>query len=726
MLPTQTPSGPPRMSRLGIFTSRQTPSRPGPSSPLAREADDDQDDDWYIPYNGPYETPKRQQPLPHSGDSWGELLNGWLSEDDGHGKRGGYRQEGRVSQATSAPEDRSRSRAVSGASRLTHSTGGPDANGKNNGARNHQLRASARQRAPTLSYIDLDRSGGVGASPTPIERSSSQPLADTSRLQPSSNRTSLASIFTFGRKSLRLSASMDNLAQARSRNSSRDKVNTPVEPAPPPVPPVRTIPARPRAQTTAASTSPTQGRMSADDEYYNTYYNTLVVTPGKNHAPPTGDSDTTDTSMRSHPYAYPFPSADVPEALQSAPPVVDKGKGRLLVPRKLSITLLDPRGPKVPAYLKPSPRSSVLKASLSTPNLRNIPKGKQRWLSAETWCDALILPRPRFALRLVDTTGASGRIVSPPPSPILPTRTPDPNTIQPRPGLNTQKALKKARSMGNLISTSRSPTPPEQRKRDITPDPLPPVPVAGSSTLKPPRPRSFAWDDLALPSPVPSLAKYVLFLTHLVYPVRQGFYHHGFACLIPHDLISSLTNLFSSGFLKKAGNLKRSARNGKRRQAGPSLTSALEICHELAQSPSVLLDRTLGARARMQQPRLKLLLNVRCWATRSVLLQYTYTVHRLREVEPVIIRAVTARVRRCLVMARQHCSLRLRTAHSTVQVQVGQGRMPIPTPLEIHCQLNLCPANLPVRLATRDLIPLERPRSNLSFRLLLVRLHSAV
>lgn len=53
-----TAQSPSRMSRLGIFTSRQGSSKPGPSSPLTREPEE-QEEDWYIPYNGPYEPPKR-------------------------------------------------------------------------------------------------------------------------------------------------------------------------------------------------------------------------------------------------------------------------------------------------------------------------------------------------------------------------------------------------------------------------------------------------------------------------------------------------------------------------------------------------------------------------------------------------------------------------------------------------------------------------------------------
>ncbi len=70
---------------------------------------------------------------------------------------------------------------------------------------------------------------------------------------------------------------------------------------------------------------------------------------------------------------------------------------------------------------------------------RPLPKGKDRWLSAETWCDALLFPRPRLKIKhdeisasellVEDTVAAEGslvlpirrgsnRIVSPPGSPL--------------------------------------------------------------------------------------------------------------------------------------------------------------------------------------------------------------------------------------------------------------------------------------------------------------------
>ncbi|GJE85336.1 hypothetical protein PsYK624_014150 [Phanerochaete sordida] len=471
------------MSRLGIFASRAGPSKPGPSSPLNRE-DEDPDDDWYIPYNGPIEQPPKNNHDAGSRDSWGEMLHEVLSEEEDEGRRGAGAspRDARQSHAASAPEqDRSRGRAVSNASRQTKSTGAADSR-RNTNARAPHLRQNPQQRRPTMSFVNPDQLGGVGDTPTPIERTAPHtfPPAPEQRENsaPSSRRTSLASIFTFGRrKSLRMSASADNLARERAQSSAQP------EPPLPTATPRSTI-GRARANTTLPDA--TRGRMSHEDEYYNSYYATLLATPGRENGPASEPS-----SLRSHPYAYPFPQPETAEP-QSAPAAVDKGKGRLVVPR---INFLDARTSKVPAYLKPSPRNSLLKASMSTPNL----KGRQRWLAAETWCDAIILPRPRFALKLEATEATSGRIVSPPPSPVLPGNSDESGHARPGPAAQ-HAAMTRARSMSRV---GASPPPPKQE-----PAPTPPPAEASTSrNLRPPRPKSWAWDDLALPSPVPSLAK---------------------------------------------------------------------------------------------------------------------------------------------------------------------------------------------------------------------------
>ncbi|KAH9924070.1 uncharacterized protein B0H18DRAFT_1095185 [Fomitopsis serialis] len=169
------------------------------------------------------------------------------------------------------------------------------------------------------------------------------------------------------------------------------------------------------------------------------------------------------------------------------------------------------------AFLQPTPRNRLtIRGSISTPNLRNpqttsqprspappTPKGKQRWLSPETWCDALILPRPRFAIR-VDPGGGSGRIVSPPDSPV------QPNTItyyqsraEKEPTTGSSHGLDRADSHEPLLAAQNT------RPRASTVEP-----IAGPSRVTVEEQRqavgfqaakteSFALDDLALPSPAP-------------------------------------------------------------------------------------------------------------------------------------------------------------------------------------------------------------------------------
>ncbi|KAI8974784.1 hypothetical protein BD414DRAFT_423838 [Trametes punicea] len=304
------------------------------------------------------------------------------------------------------------------------------------------------------SFVNLDQVGGVGDTPVPARPRRSQET-------PLHHRASLASILSFGNK------------KAHKLQPSPSAGDLKKEAAPP------------SSQGSALASS--------------------------NHP----------TFPRRHPYAYatPVPSAPPPPV---SSPVVRAAPQKTFAASKFSVRLLDPHNekPTAPAYLLPAPRPSRLsiKASMSTPNLRQaagttsvLPKGKQRWLSAETWCDAMILPRPRFALRVVDDEGVltSGRIVSPPESPLWPPGV--------EPPLDTAgKALKKSQSAIQLRSAGHVPSPP--RPDPLREEPVPEVPEAGPSRMvpqsedatthrRPHRPKSFALDDLALPSPVPSLSK---------------------------------------------------------------------------------------------------------------------------------------------------------------------------------------------------------------------------
>ena len=419
---TQTQSSSPfsRLSRLAL------PFKSSASSPLSPGVDAD-GEDWYIPYNGPYEPPKAER----NTDSWGHLVSGWLAENDDVGRG-------------------QRARAASNASRTTGD--------------------SLRGKSPRM-LIKLDQAGGVGDVPTPARpprRSQDHAPA------PAHHRASFASILSFGRQRGASPGAHPSFSTGELRN----------EPVPP-------VPQNAREREGERQ----QQQLEASNSQ-------LAAFP------------------RRHPYAVAIPSLPAPSPVVSPPPVKSASK--------FSVQLLDPlaRKPTAPAYLLPERRPSKLslKASMSTPNLRAatgtgfvLPKGKQRWLSAETWCDALILPRPRFALRIVEGE-SSGRIVSPPASPIWPPGV-DPLAAPAAKTSPTKgKSLKKSQSAVQLRQRPEPPSPPVALPRTAVESSQP---QAGPSTirqaangvvstdasLKPYRPKSWALDDLALPSPVPSLAK---------------------------------------------------------------------------------------------------------------------------------------------------------------------------------------------------------------------------
>ena len=117
-----------RLSRLAF------PFRPTASSPLSPNA---QREDWYIPYNGPYEPPKDER----NTDSWGHLVSGWLMEGE---ERGGPHPHARTHAGA-------RARAVSNASR-------PSGDYGSSPLRKTSHSASRVQAA----FIKLNQVGGIG------------------------------------------------------------------------------------------------------------------------------------------------------------------------------------------------------------------------------------------------------------------------------------------------------------------------------------------------------------------------------------------------------------------------------------------------------------------------------------------------------------------------------------------------------------------------------------
>ncbi|KAK7470251.1 hypothetical protein VKT23_001685 [Stygiomarasmius scandens] len=255
-------------------------------------------------------------------------------------------------------------------------------------------------------------------------------------------------------------------------------------------------------------------------EYYNSYYSSLISIPPERSSDLPGDgqqpsqlhSPASETSSALHPYAYRV----------STPPSLEPPRSAPLYPS--ASARAGPSGlasPPVPMQQSPHitlhpPANISLKNSVSTPNLRagrrskpSFPKGKDKWLSPETWCDALLFPRPRFKIKQDSDSfsAGSGRIVSPPGSPVIDQF----HNGQDMPSV-ASRVLQHSRSLFEL----RSPPPvagpsalsPPKDRLHAQPENTTPVTDQNRSTeSRPSRPKSWALDDLALPSPAPSLAR---------------------------------------------------------------------------------------------------------------------------------------------------------------------------------------------------------------------------
>jgi hypothetical protein len=234
-------------------------------------------------------------------------------------------------------------------------------------------------------------------------------------------------------------------------------------------------------------------------------------------------------------------------------------------------TLVSPKPPsrihlQVTDALKPS-KLAPLKSSASVPNLRGgqltsspqLPKGIDRWLSAESWCDAMILPRPRFKVKQGpeetdtdsekrDSGRGKGRIVSPPLTPIAQSMDLGHDTdLNEKPSFLERKEQIAIRSGKPRRRLTKSKSAASLRSTDASIHPIVVLPLdhhkvdsKGKRKLQKRRPRDLVLDDLALQAE-PSLDRCV------------PCYSFDLFCLI----------LFSgSGFWTKAISLRRSGSNG--------------------------------------------------------------------------------------------------------------------------------------------------------------------
>ncbi|KAK0494620.1 hypothetical protein EDD18DRAFT_350879 [Armillaria luteobubalina] len=241
-----------RLSRFGVpFKSNPSSRNRNPGKAAAAA----EDDNWYIPYNGPVEAPRRPYAKPKERDSWGDSVY-----DDGEGIMPNGWDKGRTELGRNGSSD-----------------------------------ASHRSRQPTRSYVNVDPSGGVGESPAPRISRESAP------------KSPFASIFSFGSPKKRASppsVSTKSDSNNRNRRGRRDDRES----------------------------------NGDDEDYYNSYYSSLVQSPLKNqyqsrpedprHSPtsPIGRSEDThspvsgqSSSSIPHPYAYVFPTSDYNDAPKTAP-----------------------------------------------------------------------------------------------------------------------------------------------------------------------------------------------------------------------------------------------------------------------------------------------------------------------------------------------------------------------------------------------------------------------
>lgn len=258
------------------------------------------------------------------------------------------------------------------------------------------------------------------------------------------------------------------------------------------------------------------------------------------------------TLFMAHPYANTFPSVSMsalrPETSQQSHQghqQLDSGSHNTHFShnnparRNRALTYaINTRNDRAAALVKNGrPLTSPLKPSVSTPNLYAASHNKQpsqqstksvspvagadRWLSPETWCDALFFPRPRLKVKRAHGShgGSNGRIISPPITPIaegatprlspaLPGRRPQASVVTPGAPRKRHTLLKSRSAVDVLSGPSLSgrlrtaPTP--QRRTDPDPDPIEGINLKESGSIPGP---STAQQELRPSSPVPSLTQ---------------------------------------------------------------------------------------------------------------------------------------------------------------------------------------------------------------------------
>ena len=469
---------------------------------------DAQDEDpWYIPYNGPYEPPRQSSQRSRARDSWGDPIE---DEDDGldeslgveelRKRFGGGNHHQYAGSGDFKPGLRHRSASL--ASGRSVSSGVDPMHGSGT------FHQRSIQRPPVASYINLDTSGGVGESPMP-NASAREPTT-------SSRMSVVGSIFSFNSSNRKSYTSPKPPKNGDARKPRPPKLKTHGEA---PKVAVRLGPTSssssesqgdsPRKRLIPAASVPVISTKTDEDDYYNSYYGTLLKGPKPEVSPehpqfgvnpraaPRPDSGSTVSQQGTfsshsiHPYAFTFPRKEPDTPAHQEPPLSARD------PPRLAFVSPPPRSATGPTTPNGAPYKHLKNAS-STPNLRSPGKRESsrtsdRWLSARNWCDAILFPRPR--LRIKEESLESRAIISPPTTPLVDSHAYAANSaaVAPAPVL-TSRVLAHSRSLVDLATKSQPP-------------PVPPTARPSTSDGPLPRPRSFAQDDLALLRPVLSLEK---------------------------------------------------------------------------------------------------------------------------------------------------------------------------------------------------------------------------
>lgn len=529
----QNPASP---SRFSWFTFGKSAN-----ASLDRAHESELDDPWYIPYSGPIEPPQEPFRRRLERDSWGDPIEGDEDEDI-TGVRKPYETEidvrhpfARVSKAPVIGSDSQTGRRMRTQSGISGRTLPSD-------SRPPSILSPRRLTITTTQRLPVPQlaSGGVGESPMP------PPIHDriTSKER---NGTGIAGLFSFGgqtKKKTPFEKELEILPEG-SRKVVMERPSSKLGSV-----------GHKRNNSTGSNIFLRDGnlgngrvKVARDDDYDHTSHHFSRQAPQKTRAyvapePSNYSSASTpfiprmeqqiSTSYSSgsntrHPYSYVFPSSSGDNGPQTAllpstDPITSSPTCAItptLTFSEREACLQKSTGIAQGQVILPRPfsnckKSKRLKNSASTPDLHvdSVPnlasqlrtkvhpssKIKERWLSAETWCDALLFPRPRLKMKKAGSKADVGRIVSLPPSPV--------NQSQVSEQGMASRVLVHSRSLADLDKAHKGP--PFKELGISSWSGLRPQINSPKQERRPHQPRNWAFDDLALPVPVPSLAQSVI------------------------------------------------------------------------------------------------------------------------------------------------------------------------------------------------------------------------